>query len=640
MPALIRSGDGLALPPAVTETQAQAELAALAAQNRPTRSMIGLGYYGTHTPAVILRNVLENPAWYTAYTPYQAEISQGRLEALLNFQTMVRRPHRPARRQRQPARRSHRRRRSDDPGQARRQERRSQRSSPRRTATRRPSRPADPRRTAGHRRRRRRRSPTPPTSRPASSASSCNTRRPTGPSSTTAPLAEAAHAATARSWPSPPTSSPSPLLTAAGRIRRRHRHRLRPALRRAHGLRRTPRRVHVATARRVQAPNCPAASSASPRQRRQAARCASPCKPANNTSAAKKPPATSAPPRCSWPSWPACTPSITAPEACDAIAEHACHRRPHASPRRLQNAGIEVADDDFFDTVTASRPRPRRHHHARAAAAGVNLRRIDADTVGVACDETTTRSRPADRVRRLRRAALLAAVLGTAIPTAHCGAKRTYLTHPVSPPTTPRPRCCATSSASPTWTLGLDRTHDPPRLLHHETQRRRRDVSRLLARIRRRSTPSPPPTRPSATQRCSTSSKTGSPKITGFAAVSVQPNAGSQGEYAGLLAIRAYHEAAGKGTATSALSHVSAHGTNPACAVIAGLDSRRRGLRRCRATSTSPTSQAKIATHADRLGRLHGHLSSTHGVFEEDDHGSLRASSTTRAGRSTWTART
>ncbi|MFC0106516.1 aminomethyl-transferring glycine dehydrogenase [Kibdelosporangium aridum] len=77
------------LPPAATEAEALAELRALAARNRPITQMIGLGYYGTVTPPVILRNVLESPAWYTAYTPYQPEISQGRLEALLNFQTMV-----------------------------------------------------------------------------------------------------------------------------------------------------------------------------------------------------------------------------------------------------------------------------------------------------------------------------------------------------------------------------------------------------------------------------------------------------------------------------------------------------------------------------------------------------------------------
>src|SRR6185437_12597719 len=77
------------LPPAASEAEALAELRKLADENTVAVSMIGQGYYDTHTPPVLLRNILENPAWYTAYTPYQPEISQGRLEALLNFQTMV-----------------------------------------------------------------------------------------------------------------------------------------------------------------------------------------------------------------------------------------------------------------------------------------------------------------------------------------------------------------------------------------------------------------------------------------------------------------------------------------------------------------------------------------------------------------------
>ncbi|MGW5721768.1 aminomethyl-transferring glycine dehydrogenase [Amycolatopsis sp. NPDC003865] len=87
--SLRRSAQPLELPPAATEAQALAELRELAGRNRPMVQMIGLGYHDTVTPPVIRRNVLENPAWYTAYTPYQPEISQGRLEALLNFQTMV-----------------------------------------------------------------------------------------------------------------------------------------------------------------------------------------------------------------------------------------------------------------------------------------------------------------------------------------------------------------------------------------------------------------------------------------------------------------------------------------------------------------------------------------------------------------------
>src|SRR3954464_687157 len=89
VPRSIVRSRGMNLPPAATEAAALAELRTIAQKNQVFRSFIGQGYHGTFTPGVILRNVLENPAWYTAYTPYQAEISQGRMEALVNFQTMV-----------------------------------------------------------------------------------------------------------------------------------------------------------------------------------------------------------------------------------------------------------------------------------------------------------------------------------------------------------------------------------------------------------------------------------------------------------------------------------------------------------------------------------------------------------------------
>ncbi|HET9642022.1 MAG TPA: glycine dehydrogenase (aminomethyl-transferring), partial [Burkholderiaceae bacterium] len=89
VPRAIARPETMALPAPLSEAQALAELHSIARQNKVLKSFIGQGYHGTITPAVILRNVLENPAWYTAYTPYQAEISQGRMEALVNFQTMV-----------------------------------------------------------------------------------------------------------------------------------------------------------------------------------------------------------------------------------------------------------------------------------------------------------------------------------------------------------------------------------------------------------------------------------------------------------------------------------------------------------------------------------------------------------------------
>ena len=89
LPERLRDPHPLPIQPAASEQVVLAELRAIAAENVLKTSLIGLGYHHTVIPAVIQRNILQNPAWYTAYTPYQPEISQGRLEALLNFQTMV-----------------------------------------------------------------------------------------------------------------------------------------------------------------------------------------------------------------------------------------------------------------------------------------------------------------------------------------------------------------------------------------------------------------------------------------------------------------------------------------------------------------------------------------------------------------------
>src|SRR4051812_14911829 len=88
VPAEIRLRGELTLPPAVTEAEVLAELRALSEKNQIWKSYLGMGYSDCVTPSVVLRNILENPGWYPQYTPYQAEISQGRLEALLNYQTM------------------------------------------------------------------------------------------------------------------------------------------------------------------------------------------------------------------------------------------------------------------------------------------------------------------------------------------------------------------------------------------------------------------------------------------------------------------------------------------------------------------------------------------------------------------------
>ena len=293
VPRAIREREVLAFGAPKSETEMLAELRDLAARNEVLTSLIGLGYHDTITPPVILRNVLENPAWYTAYTPYQPEISQGRLEALLNFQTMVadltgmdlanaslldegtaaaeamamlqrlnpKAGNTLLRRRRLPS--------ADDRGRA------------------------DARRAARHRGRRRGRGPT--CRRRASSACSCSTRgaavrcattaRPWTPRTRTGALVAVAADLLALTLVVPPGEFGADVVSAA---------RSASACRSA-SADRTPRSSRPATSTSAR---CRAGSSACRSTRRAEPRTGSRCRRASSTSVARRRRATSAPRRC------------------------------------------------------------------------------------------------------------------------------------------------------------------------------------------------------------------------------------------------------------------------------------------------------------------------------------------------------
>jgi glycine dehydrogenase len=619
VPDTIKSAEALALPQAVTEAEALAELRALAGRNQVLASMIGLGYYGTFTPPVILRNVMENPAWYTAYTPYQPEISQGRLEALLNFQTVV----------------------ADltglptsgasllDEGTA---------AAEAMALSRRVGKVKDgvflvdadtfPQTLAVVRTR----------------------AEPTGVEVVTADLSQGIPADVAErgvfgvllQYPG-----------AGGGVRD-----LRPVIEQAQGLGAVVTvaadllaltlltspgvlgaDIAVGTTQRFGVPmgfGGPHAGYMAVRAayaRNLPGRLVGVSVDADGNPAyrlalqtreqhIRREKATSN----------ICTAQVLlavmagmyavyhGPEGLAGIARRT-HRYAAVLAAGLRAAGVELTEEAFFDTLTAAVPGRAEAVVAAARERGVNLRLVDAGHVGISCDETTTRDHlaavlAAFGVPGADAAALdaLDAATPDALPAA---LKRTepYLTHPVFHEHRSETAMLRYLRRLADRDYALDRGMIPlgscTMKLNATTEMEPVTWPEFGALH-----PFAPAEQAAGFLELIHGLEDQLAAVTGYDKVSLQPNAGSQGELAGLLAVRAYHRANGDTQRTVCLIPSSAHGTNAASAVMAGM--------RVVVVKTSEDGdvdvadlRAKIEQHRDELAVLMVTYPSTHGVFEE-----------------------
>jgi glycine dehydrogenase len=651
VPRAIRDDRPLALPAARSEAEVLAALRGIAARNTVVTSMIGLGYHGTHTPAVVRRNVLENPGWYTSYTPYQPEISQGRLEAMLVFQTMI----------------------ADLTGlpvagaslldeatavtEAVLLMRRAVKGRPdgvvvvdadclpqtlavvtgRADAIGLPLVVAD---LSGGL----------PADLPDVVGVVVQQPGTSGVVRDVAPLVAAAHERGALVTVAADLLSLT-LLTPPGEL---------------------GADVAVGSAQRFGVPmfdGGPHAAYISVRaglERMLPGRLVGVSVDADGAVAyrlalqtreqhIRREKATSN--ICTAQALLAVVAAMYAvhhgPDGLRAIAEQV-HARAVAVGDGLRSVGVGVVHEQFFDTVLARVPGRADAVVAAALAAGINLRPVDADHVGITCDETTTpahvdvvlgafgpeqdgavslsafgleqdgavllQSDPSAAV--LLQSDPSAAVLlqsaegvrGTGLPET-LRRRSEYLTHPTFHRYRSETALMRYLRRLADKDLALDRTMIP---LGSCTMKLNAAVEMEpiswpeLADIH----PFAPADQRAGYAELIGDLETWLAEITGYAAVSVQPNAGSQGELAGLLAISGYHRSRGEAQRRVCLIPASAHGTNAASAVLAGM--------RVAVVATAPDGaidvddlRAKLAEHGDTVAALMLTYPSTHGVYEE-----------------------
>ncbi|RKN64554.1 glycine dehydrogenase (aminomethyl-transferring) [Streptomyces klenkii] len=615
VPEVIRSVGALALPEARSEAEVLAELRTLADRNEVLAPMIGLGYHGTFTPPVILRNVMENPAWYTAYTPYQPEISQGRLEALLNFQTVV----------------------ADltglptsgasllDEGTA---------AAEAMSLSRRVGKvkkgvflvDAD--------------------TLPQTTAVIETRAEPTGVEVVVADLsagipdeiAERGVFGVLLQYPG-----------ASGAVRD-----LRPVIERAHELGAivtvaadllaltlltSPGElgadIAVGTTQRFGVPmgfGGPHAGFMAVREqfaRSLPGRLVGVSVDADGNKAyrlalqtreqhIRREKATSN----------ICTAQVLlavmagmyavyhGPQGLAAIARRT-HRYAAILAEGLRAGGVELVHGAFFDTLTARVPGRAAEVVEAARERGVNLRLTDADHVGIACDETTTRAHLASVWAAFGTAGdveTLDAVAAEVLPEALL---RTgdYLTHPVFHEHRSETAMLRYLRRLADRDYALDRGMIPlgscTMKLNATTEMEPVTWPEFGALH-----PFAPIGQARGYVTLITELEERLAEVTGYDKVSIQPNAGSQGELAGLLAVRAYHRANGDAQRTVCLIPSSAHGTNAASAVMAGM--------KVVVVKTADDGEidvqdlrAKIEQYRDELAVLMITYPSTHGVFEE-----------------------